>query len=409
VKVDCELEYDFLSFKIDGEKVDYWDGQQDWQVVSYPITAGAHELRWVYSKDFSISQGADAAWIDQLSIPGNILIEPLAATTNNAPVQFTVSGFTGTAAEIQVSNGTLAEFANPSISVTPVAEGIVTVSIGTAASASSLYDISSPEGIVNSLDESPTSSNPLGFSVYFDDDLALDPSFLSVSNGSILSVDQDLVLVEPIAPGLVTLTLAAAATIDAAGNASLAASASVTWQEDTDVTQTITIVAGWNWLSFKVLPTDTRIDNVLANLAASNGDEFKTAPHLGGTATYFDGSWLGNSQGVLPGVRYLLRVANSATLVVIGQPVDATVPIPIVEGWNWLGFPIQDPLAINLGLANFAASDGDELKTAPNLGGTATYFGGSWFPESFTLQPGVGYLLRSAAAGSLSIAIPESP
>ncbi|MFT5126598.1 MAG: hypothetical protein ACI8W8_000193 [Rhodothermales bacterium] len=406
VKVDCEYDYDFLSFEIDGEEVDYWDGLQDWQIVSYTIPAGVHELRWVYRKDFSISHGADAAWIDQVSLPGLIELHAIAPSTNSSPVLFSISGFDGTASDIQVSNGVLAEFAAGSIAVTPAAEGIVSVSIGNSASASSIYDITAPQGIVNALDESPTSINPLAFSVYFDDELFVDFSFVSVSNGSISSFDQGFVLVQPTWPGLVTLTLAAGAATDAAGNLSTGASASVTWEENTDVIQRISLVAGWNWLSFNVLPADASVDSVLANIAASNGDEFKTAPHLGGTATYFDGSWLGNTQGVQSGVRYLLRVANSATLEVTGQPVYISTAISIVAGWNWLGYTGQQPMPINAALANFAASDGDELKTAPSLGGTATFFAGTWFPESFTLSPGVGYLLHSANAGALSFPAP---
>jgi hypothetical protein len=404
LRVDSEAEYDGLSFSIDGQEVGFWDGHQDWQVVSFPLAAGVHELRWTYSKDFSISEGADAAWIDQISLPGQIALIPFELATNLPPIIFFVEGFTGPASDIAVSNGTLADFADGIIEVSPSAEGAVTVTVADSVSATTIYDTTAPVAIIEPLDASPTSSNPLTFRVTFDEDVSYQDGLLSATNGSILASELDQVLVEPLAEGPVTVTLAAGAGIDAASNASLATSASVVWQASQNATQTLDLVAGWNWISFSVLPADRSVDSVLATLAASDGDEFKTAPHLGGSATYFEGSWFGNQQGVRPGVRYLLRLANSATVEIAGVPVDAALSIPIVEGWNWIGYTGQAATPINDALANFAASDGDEFKTAPSQGGTATYFGGSWFPADFMLRPDVGYLLRSATAGTLSFA-----
>src|SRR5205807_5563602 len=40
----------------------------DWEQVSYEIPTGQHTFRWIYSKDATVSQGADAGWVDQISI-----------------------------------------------------------------------------------------------------------------------------------------------------------------------------------------------------------------------------------------------------------------------------------------------------------------------------------------------------
>ena len=44
------------------------------------LAAGPHTIRWVYAKDSSASIGADAAWIDLVSLPGTG-VQPLAAIT----------------------------------------------------------------------------------------------------------------------------------------------------------------------------------------------------------------------------------------------------------------------------------------------------------------------------------------
>jgi hypothetical protein len=73
-KVSCEDDpsnnnYDWLGFFIDNVEIERWDGEMDWQRMAYPVTAGQHTFKWVYTKDYSVSSGADAAWIDYIIFP----------------------------------------------------------------------------------------------------------------------------------------------------------------------------------------------------------------------------------------------------------------------------------------------------------------------------------------------------
>ncbi|MCB1615096.1 MAG: hypothetical protein KDI30_03685 [Pseudomonadales bacterium] len=68
-KVSSEAGYDFLSFYIDDVGQGSWSGSTGWVAASYPVTAGQHTFKWVYSKDGSASSGDDAGWIDNVSIP----------------------------------------------------------------------------------------------------------------------------------------------------------------------------------------------------------------------------------------------------------------------------------------------------------------------------------------------------
>jgi hypothetical protein len=73
-KVSCEDDpynddYDWLGFYIDNVEVQRWDGEVDWTRVAYPVTAGDHTFKWVYSKDYSVASGQDAAWIDNIVFP----------------------------------------------------------------------------------------------------------------------------------------------------------------------------------------------------------------------------------------------------------------------------------------------------------------------------------------------------
>jgi hypothetical protein len=66
--VSSESGFDYLRFYIDSSQQGSWSGSYSWSQVTYSISAGAHTLRWTYSKDGSVSSGSDAAWIDMVEI-----------------------------------------------------------------------------------------------------------------------------------------------------------------------------------------------------------------------------------------------------------------------------------------------------------------------------------------------------
>ena len=69
VKLDSELNWDKLSFLIDGRIVEQWSGQVEWNKYEFNLSEGSHQLSWRYQKDFANSIGADAAWIDNIKLP----------------------------------------------------------------------------------------------------------------------------------------------------------------------------------------------------------------------------------------------------------------------------------------------------------------------------------------------------
>ena len=73
-KVDSESSYDFLIFSVDGAQVESWSGDTGWSNYSFPLSAGTHTLQWSYSKDQSVSNGQDAAWIDNLDLPNGLIM-----------------------------------------------------------------------------------------------------------------------------------------------------------------------------------------------------------------------------------------------------------------------------------------------------------------------------------------------
>ncbi len=66
-KVSSEFGYDFLDLYVDNEFADGISGEWGWEEILYNLPAGTHTLTWVYSKDEDVSDGADAAWLDNVS------------------------------------------------------------------------------------------------------------------------------------------------------------------------------------------------------------------------------------------------------------------------------------------------------------------------------------------------------
>lgn len=73
-KVSCEDDaagtgYDRLSFMIDDQIQESWDGEVDWSQNTYAVSKGNHIFKWVYSKDANTTGGDDCAWVDYIELP----------------------------------------------------------------------------------------------------------------------------------------------------------------------------------------------------------------------------------------------------------------------------------------------------------------------------------------------------
>jgi len=65
-KVSSERNFDYLEFYINGVLQSSISGEVGWEQRSYPIASGSHTLRWRYQKDDTVTNGSDAAWVDQV-------------------------------------------------------------------------------------------------------------------------------------------------------------------------------------------------------------------------------------------------------------------------------------------------------------------------------------------------------
>ena len=86
--------YDYLEFFIDGASKGRWSGEIDWKKYTFPVNMGQHTFRWTYSKDYSMSSGSDAVWVDFISVPKNTTPNPIPIIIPR-PFKFETSERTG--------------------------------------------------------------------------------------------------------------------------------------------------------------------------------------------------------------------------------------------------------------------------------------------------------------------------
>ncbi len=65
-KVSSELNYDFLSFRLNGSEIFKSSGEVPWSKKVIPLPAGPNKMEWRYYKDNSQSSGSDCAWVDMI-------------------------------------------------------------------------------------------------------------------------------------------------------------------------------------------------------------------------------------------------------------------------------------------------------------------------------------------------------
>jgi subtilisin family serine protease len=77
-KVSSEANYDYLQFYVDSSLKSEWAGEVGWAQYTTTVTAGTHTFRWTFDKDYSVSDGSDCGWVDDIVFPGGSAAAPLA-------------------------------------------------------------------------------------------------------------------------------------------------------------------------------------------------------------------------------------------------------------------------------------------------------------------------------------------
>lgn len=153
----------------------------------------------------------------------------------------------------------------------------------------------------------------------------------------------------------------------------------------------LNLAKGWNWNSHDVAsPIDVKELSDVALRILTQTDEVIDDPVLGfvGTLTTIDGS-----------ETMKIEAKESTIKSFTGEQYNpALSPIVLHEGWNWLGYPISQTMTVTDALSYMDADEGDCISNLED--GFATYTDGEWIGSLETMNPGAGYLYKSAMSKS---------
>jgi len=169
---------------------------------------------------------------------------------------------------------------------------------------------------------------------------------------------------------------------------------------ESGVTQTTNLAQGWSWWSTYIEMNGNNGLQQLEQSLGHNGLMIKTqSPYV---QNYYPSLgydyWFGplTNVGLTNEAGYQISLSNACQAVVSGAVADAaTHPVTIAPSWNWIGYPVMTQQSLSTALANFTPAANDLIK---GQNSSATYYANyGWFPTSFTLRPGQGYMYLSNA------------
>jgi hypothetical protein len=160
--------------------------------------------------------------------------------------------------------------------------------------------------------------------------------------------------------------------------------------------QVVNLAAGWNWISFNVLPADLSLNSVFAGIV-NQVEQVKTQTQ---SAIRSGGNWKGdlaNMSGIGQYKMYKVKVSAACTLNVTGTAIGSATPIALVTGWNWVAYLPTSAMPIATALDSIKG----QVLEVKSLTKSATYSGGAWSGTLTQLQPGQGYAIKMSAPGTL--------
>lgn len=146
---------------------------------------------------------------------------------------------------------------------------------------------------------------------------------------------------------------------------------------------------GWNWISHNQAESlsSEKLEVPGITRILSQTDEMFNDPALG---------FVGHLGVVAAHQSLKIDVADPTSISLSGEMYNPSASnIVLKTGWNWLGYPISQTMAVNEALAYLNAEEGDVISTL--AGGYAQFSGSEWTGSLQVMTPGEGYLYKSCS------------
>ncbi len=168
-------------------------------------------------------------------------------------------------------------------------------------------------------------------------------------------------------------------------------------------TQSREFATGWYWFSTYIQDMEgTDGITLLKSELDKNGKEIKS--HNNGFTRYYKAydTWTSGLTSFSTSEMYMINTSAPITVDFEGEFVEyENRQIDLVEGWNWIGYPVNEEIDINTALKNHEAKEGDFIK-GKNQDEESWYYEGWGWEPSFNFKPGHGYMYESKQKASFT-------
>lgn len=168
------------------------------------------------------------------------------------------------------------------------------------------------------------------------------------------------------------------------------------------VTQTIELTKNWNWVSFYVETSLEKLQNALG----TKGIEIK---HMDFTTSYDEesGLWLPGDNpltSIEPSKMYMIN-ANSDCVIELEGKLLEDVEITLNSGVNWIAYPLNVSMDVNMAFMHLEVTDGDDIKSDEReFSGYLEGWG--WDGNLSILKPGQGYIYTNNSSETKTFKYP---
>lgn len=156
---------------------------------------------------------------------------------------------------------------------------------------------------------------------------------------------------------------------------------------------------GWNWWSTCIelngMDGLAQLENSIgdAGLIIKGRTEGFVEAYLYNDVLY----WFGTLDSIVNEQMYMIRTNAECNAIIAGDiATPSDHPISINSGWNWMGFPVNHDVNVEVAMSGFTPENNDVIK---GRNGYTTYYSDGnynmWFGTLNTLEPGKGYMYRS--------------
>ncbi len=155
---------------------------------------------------------------------------------------------------------------------------------------------------------------------------------------------------------------------------------------------------GWSWISTNLHNNvSMEVNSVLASLSPTTNDLIKSQTEY---SQYASGNgWLGSLNEISTTGMYKIKLGLSDQLVLTGMLDDPDNSfIEYGSGWNWIGYIPHVSISVTEALGNATSlTTGDIIKSQHAF---AQYIAGTgWIGSLMVMNPGEGYMLKTAESG----------